>query len=275
MRTLLIVTTFFIAAFAHAEMASDTINIDNNTISFTGTYSHTKTEISEGETSHWSISETFNLPIFDLGGHKRRQRDNDIEGHLCGFHVGFNRAIEPSDDNFDNSFVSSIELGFLCIGSHFGLTPNSCISVGCGLNWRNYKLTDDYMMRKQGGYLVVDSVPEGGSLSYSKLRIFSFYFPVVFEIQQLNDKGFHGFIGAQADLRLGRSLRNEYDDYNGTHKEHKKHIRTLPIGCDVIAQVGYRSIAFYGKYSLVSLFENNRGPIDKAFTIGIKWCWDD
>ncbi len=277
MKQTIILTVFFLfwSLISNAEEKKDTTNTTtghsvtvvgnaNDSIGSTITYNNQYDE--------WVISESFNLPLFDISHKKINRKKTGIESHLPGFYLGFNKAIDPVS-GFDNTPIGSVELGFVFIDESLSLNENFGFTMGFGLNWRNFKLTDDVMMRKQGGYIVCEKLPENYSLDYSKLRIFGFTVPAVFEFMQSTD-GFHGYIGAQADIRVARTLRNNYtDDEDTEHKEKRKHVRTLPIGCDVIAELGYKDFGIYGKYCPIRLFESGRGPINQSFTIGLKWNW--
>ncbi len=279
MKPTIILTVIFLlwSLLSNAETVADTtitaaghsVTITDNALGTNGS----GTTIYNNQYDDWTISETFNLPLFEIVSHKRIVRHKSgIESHLAGFHVGFNNAIDPVS-GFDNTPIGSVELGFVFMDESVSFNENFGFTMGFGLNWRNFKLTDDIMMRKQGGYVLCEKLPEGYSLDYSKLRVFSFNVPVVFEFMQTNRR-FHGYVGAQADIRVARTLRNVYTDDEGTeHKEKRKHVRTLPIGCDVIAELGYKDFSIYGKYCPIRLFESGRGPINQSFTIGLKWCW--
>jgi len=288
MRQMIFAMTLLAATTAFAEEANDTTIIYNgHSVTITDeSLNISSTQIKSGtyETQYdeWTISESFNLPLLDIVTGKNKKTTSSetpifnkgFNSQITGFYVGFSKALDSKDDLFDNDMGRSIELGFTFVEECKAVTENIAFTAGFGLNWRNFKITDNNWMLKNGGYLVTSPVPAELELEYSKLRVFGFSLPMVVELQQKHGRGFHGYLGAAADFRLAKRVVNVYRDENDARQKiTKKHVRTLPVGCDIIGQVGYRDIAVYAKYSPVSLFETGRGPIDKAVTVGLKWCW--
>lgn len=236
----------------------------------------------DGESSYqteyeeWTIMESFNLPFINLINSNKdnsseiNKHINKFQSHICGFNVGFTNALNTAE-NFNTNMGRSVELGFIFCEQAIPFSINTGLTFGLGFNWRNYKIDDNCWMRKNGGFVTVEKLPEGYDLKYSKLRVFSINLPMVFELQQKSGNGFYGYVGTQADFRLARRVVNKYSDEDGnSRKNTAKHVRTLPVGCDLIAQIGCKDIAIYGKYSITSLFEDGRGPIGKAITVGAR-----
>ncbi|MCQ2229402.1 MAG: hypothetical protein MJZ13_06610 [Bacteroidales bacterium] len=283
MKKIVLTMAMMVATSVYAEVMPDTtivhnghsVTITDGSLNISSTESRTNTY--ETQYYEWTISESFNLPLLDMmTGKKKKNMANKphFESKITGFYVGFNKAIDSPSDMFDNDMGRSIELGFTFVEESKVISENVAFTAGFGLNWRNFKLTDDNWMHKCGGYVEMSEIPAKWELEYSKLRVFGFSLPMVVELQQKHGRGFHGYVGAAADFRLAKRVVNVYyDDQDVHHKNTRKHVRTLPVGCDVVAQVGYRDLAVYAKYSPVRLFEEGRGPIDKALTVGLKWCW--
>lgn len=284
MKTLAIAIALLTATNAKSEeMADTTIVYNGHTVTITDESLNSETTgdaAYETQYEEWTISETFSLPMMDwITCRKGKAKSEDInkprfDSKITGFYVGFNKAIDARSDNFDNDMGRSIEIGFTFVEAAKALNDNMALTAGFGLNWRNFKLTDDSWMQKRGGYVETSKVPEELDLEYSKLRVFGFNIPVVYEVQQKGGNGFHGYVGAAGDIRLAKRVVNIYHDENDKRQcVTKKGVRTLPVGCDIIAQVGYKNFAVYGKFSPIRLFEDGRGPIDQAMTVGLKWCW--
>lgn len=280
---------------ASAEVAQDTTVVANDTLkvnadkpvqkntkSFSINIEHGKTvqttsengttietELSDG----WSITESFSIPFLGSANKEARKKKTNcyFESHLGGFYVGFSNVINPNSDFYDGNMARSVELGFVPIECEQALNSNLGICWGLGFNWRNFKIDDNYWMQKVDGRVAVEKIPDGYELKYSNLRVFSLQTPVMLELHPLNNR-FHMMVGVVGDFRVGRRLVNKYfDERDVYHKETKKHVRTLPVGCDIMAQIGHKDLAFYGKFSPVSIFENSsRGPINQAFTVGVK-----
>ena len=273
-------------ALAFAEQKSDTTIVYNgHTITITDESLNDSTTATgnttyETDYDEWTISETFSFPIFSLtknsqnaSGSASKNAKPKFRSRISGFHVGFTKALNTPDD-FDNNMGRSVELGFNCISHNHAFNKHFAISTALGFNWRNYKIDDNKWMQKNGGYISISNLPEGAQLDYSKLRVFGFNIPFVIEYAQKKNGGFHAYLGPQADIRVARRLVNIYTDADGNHhKNTKKHVRTLPFGCDLVGQLGYGKIALYGKYSFTRLFEDGRGPVNKAVTVGVKWIF--
>lgn len=233
-----------------------------------------ETEYSDG----WSITESFNFPfangLLKRDSKKKSSRNRYFNGSLGGFYVGFTNVINVNDAKYDGNMARSVELGFVSLTGEHAFRDNLGLNFGLGFNWRNYKIDDNYWMQKREGYVTVEHMPEGYELKYSNLRVFSLQTPVTLEYHPFSSK-FHLMLGVVGDFRVGRRIVNRYyDDLDRAHKNTVKHVRTLPVGCDLMAQIGHEDLAFYVKYSPVSLFENSsRGPIDKALTVGVKLVW--
>lgn len=279
MKKIIIAIALLAASSVKAEESRDTTIVYNgHTVTITDDSLNSE---ASGESTYqtdyeeWTIKETFNLPLLNLvssksNEHWKAMKHEKFVSHICGFNVGFSNALN-TDNNFNTNMGRSVELGFIFCEQSVPFSHIAGMTMGLGLNWRNYKIDDNYWMRKNGGYVTVERLPEEFDLKYSKLRIFSINLPMVFELQQKGGDGFYGYVGAQGDFRLAKRIVNKYNDENGnSRKNTAKHVRTLPVGCDLIAQVGYKDLAIYGKYSVTKLFEKGRGPIDNAITVGAK-----
>lgn len=267
MKTIIMTLALMLSIAAYGETSKDT------------------TTVSECETL--TRSKSFNLPFFNISIRSSHKQGKDTEfivttdekkfdAHLSGFHVGFTHDINSHQSNFDNNMARSVELGFVFAETtnELAINKNVGFSLGLGVNWRNHKLSDRQWLIKDGDNTLTMPVAEGYTIDYSTIRIFSINMPFVFAVQKPELHGLHAYVGPQADFRLGRRIKTKYTDPNGKQDTRtKKHLRTIPVGCDVVASVGFEDIALYAKFSPTPLFKKEYGPVNQAVTVGFKWVW--
>lgn len=77
----------------------------------------------------------------------------------------------------------SLELGILnALGIRRELSSKAGISLGIGFDWRNYRSTKGLLYVPDGGSIRVSHFPAGTDYRFSRLKVFSVQFPLLFSV---------------------------------------------------------------------------------------------
>ena len=108
------------------------------------------------------------------------QSTYELTAHFC---IGFVNAPgmpKAGDLNMGNS----AELWFFFDNEWRPWRNNHVFSFGIGLDWRNYRMEDNYCFRKDAeGMNVLERLPEGASPNFSRIKVFSLNFPIRYQYQ--------------------------------------------------------------------------------------------
>ncbi|MGE5383884.1 MAG: GIN domain-containing protein [Omnitrophica WOR_2 bacterium] len=222
------------------------------------------------------------LEIDDEGNVKfKKHHKEKFDGHWGGFDIGVNGLLNSDNtlsspsgyDYMDLKMEKSINIGINIFEQNFNLITNKFgVTTGMGLEWNNYRLQDHarvFLDDKLSGYLY-----EGSDTNFVKSKFVTSYLtlPLMLEYQTNSHSkinSFHIGFGVLSGLRIGTHTKLVHE--NGDRKIDKDHGSTAmsPFKLDLMARIGWGKINLYGKYSLVKLFKNDRGPELFPFSVGI------
>jgi len=223
------------------------------------------------------------LEIDDEGNVKlKRHKKEKYDGHWGGVDLGINGLLDADNtlntpEGFEfmdlkmeksiNFALNIFEQNFNLIDENFGLT------TGLGLEWNNYRFRNNAVITDLDetfdGFL-----DEGSDLSYIKSKLVTTYLtlPVMFEIQTNSyskTNSFHLGVGVLSGLRIGTHTKLVYENGDKKTDKNRGSSAMSPFKMDLMARIGWGKINIYGKYSLVELFKDNRGPELYPFSVGI------
>ncbi len=171
---------------------------------------------------------------------------NSISAHIG---IGFT-APTKADTRTDFSTFKSWEIFFTPIqfDHHFDRRERNTVSLGFGLDWKNYRMTGDTRFTKApDGNVVVEKYPLQVSPDFSRIKVFSLTANLGFE-HSFNDDFWIGF-GPVVNFNVYGSVLTEYTMYGDEMRKLEKNIRQRPITVDWMLRLGIFSIPFYVKYS--------------------------
>ena len=171
---------------------------------------------------------------------------NSISAHIG---IGFT-APTKADTRTDFSTFKSWEIFFTPIqfDHHFDRRERNTVSLGFGLDWKNYRMTGDTRFTKApDGNVVIEKYPLQVSPDFSRIKVFSITANLGFE-HSFNDDFWIGF-GPVVNFNVYGSVLTEYTMYGDEMRKLEKNIRQRPITVDWMLRLGIFSIPLYVKYS--------------------------
>lgn len=149
-------------------------------------------------------------------------------------------------------------------------TRNTSLSLGFGVDWRNYRMKGNTRFIKQDGQIQLGSYPQGADIDFSRLKVFS----ITLELM-LNQRLFgnvHLGAGGVVNFNTHGSLKTRYTIGSGKDKEGFKettnNIHQKAVTFDLKGQLSIRPIAFYVKYSPMNVLDTEYGPKFRSISAG-------
>jgi hypothetical protein len=177
---------------------------------------------------------------------KKNGPSNDLSAHLG---IGFT-APTKADKQTDFSTFKSWEIFFTPIqwDHHFDARERNTVSLGLGLDWKNYRMTGDTRFTKgYDGDVVIEEYPLQVSPKFSRIKVFSL--TAHFEYTHSFDKDFWIGFGPVVNFNTYASVLTKYKMYGDEVKKLEKNIRQRPITIDWMLRVGIFGVPLYMKYS--------------------------
>ena len=198
---------------------------------------------------HWEL-------IPSLPGGRSRKTDDDgtnrfghrnvITSHLG---IGFT-APTKADSRLDFSTFKSWEFFANIIQWDHAMDRRwrDMFSFGLGIDWRNYRITDDMLFTKGAdGNVTVDRYPLEFEPKFSRIKVFSLTATLRYE----HDFGY-GFaigFGPVVNFNTYASIKTRYKFLGEKQKRIEKNIRQRPITIDWMLNMRIADFPFYVKYS--------------------------
>lgn len=149
---------------------------------------------------------------------------------------------------------------------------NINLGTGLGMSWYHYNFRNSYSLTPNVEYATATY----DSLRYSKNRLGITYLnvPLFLEFNTNNkDAGnsFHIAGGMEFGYNVfNNQLKQKYElDGHKYKRKEKDDFNVNPFRYDIIGRIGYGDFTIFGKYSLSTLFEKDKGPVVYPFTAGI------
>ena len=175
-----------------------------------------------------------------------RTYDNAISAH---FGIGFT-APTKADARTDFSTFKSWEI-FATIAQwdhYFERRHRNSVSLGFGIDWKNYRMTGDTrFVKAPDGNVVLEKYPLQVSPDFSRIKVFSLTANLGFT--HSFDKDFWIGFGPVVNFNVYGSILTEYSMYGDDIKRKEKDIRQRPITIDWMLRLGIMGVPFYLKYS--------------------------
>ena len=171
---------------------------------------------------------------------------NTISAH---FGIGFT-APTKADARTDFSTFKSWEI-FATIAQwdhYFERRHRNSVSLGVGIDWKNYRMTGDTrFVKAPDGNVALENYPLQVSPDFSRIKVFSLTANLGFT--HSFDKDFWIGFGPVVNFNVYGSILTEYSLYGDDIKRLERHIRQRPITIDWMLRLGIMGVPFYLKYS--------------------------
>lgn len=175
-----------------------------------------------------------------------RTYDNAISAH---FGIGFT-APTKADARTDFSTFKSWEI-FATIAQwdhYFEHRHRNSVSLGFGIDWKNYRMTGDTrFVKAPDGNVALENYPLQVSPDFSRIKVFSLTANLGFT--HSFDKDFWIGFGPVVNFNVYGSILTEYSMYGDDIKRKEKDIRQRPITIDWMLRLGIMGVPLYLKYS--------------------------
>lgn len=229
-----------------------------------------------------------------------RTKPRRFNGHWGGVELGINGFVTPdfnTDWASEYDFLNlryeksvAVNLNLYEQNIAFNKKGNFGMLTGLGFAWNNYRFSNSTFLSPDSNY-VKGFYMEDVSVRKSKLTAMYLTIPVIFEIQSNNprrSKRLYFGAGVIGGLRLsthtkvyfdeadkeyylrdpktGNLLDPTYHTYRTPNSNSRNIVKNFnsfnlrPFKLDATVRVGYGIVNLFASYSLLTMFEKNRGP---------------
>lgn len=157
-------------------------------------------------------------------------------------------------------------LNVIAFERHF--TPSSRLSIGIGIDWRNYRLDENLRFFQAGdGAISISTYGEEVSKPLSRIKTFSWLVPAIYRQRLYRDLWLNA--GAILCINSHASLLTKYSNAQGKHEQSSDNIRQNVVTCDFIASLNYSWLGFYVKYSPCHVLKASTGLEFRSLSAGL------
>ena len=180
-----------------------------------------------------------------------------------GFVIGWDNA-----SGIDVNMGRSIDIGWLnVIGAKFKTRHGQRITMGVGIDWRNFRLSNDVRFHKDGENLSIVPYPDGAESRRSRLKVFSLTVPVLLRQRLFSTVDI--FAGPVVNFNLHASMETAYTLNGEKVKDTSSKIHPVPVTVDIMGGVKWKFIGAYVRYSPCHVLQERYAPAFNPFTAGI------
>lgn len=193
-----------------------------------------------------------NLPKMPIG-----KEDNSMLDLTAHVGLGFILPQKVSS-GMDYSFGQSGEIFFtpLVFDLYMNKTKGDLISIGLGLDWRDYRMKNDVrFMKGQDGKVALGSYPQGAAPKFSRILVFGFSLPLIYQHQFSKHWGFG--IGPVFNWHSYATIKTKYKMDGGTHEFLEKKINHQKFTIDAMLMFGNPILDLYMKYCPMDVLKDS------------------
>ena len=172
--------------------------------------------------------------------------ENAISAHLG---IGFT-APTKADARTDFSTFKSWEIFATIVqwDHYFERRHRNSVSLGFGIDWKNYRMTGDTrFVKAPDGNVALENYPLQVSPDFSRIKVFSLTASMGFT-HEFDEDFWIGF-GPVVNFNVYGSMLTEYSMFGDDIERLERHIRQRPITIDWMLRVGIMGVPLYLKYS--------------------------
>lgn len=211
----------------------------------------------------------FTIPF----SNKKKKAEQDHVHPRCdvtmrGFGVGFVDALEaPEGMNVDMGASYELMAPSIFEWAWYPGHSSFNLSIGVGLNWKNYRMTDRNRFIPEGNDIIIGAYPEGAAIEFSRLKVFSWMVPMLMSYE-LND-WLEVRLGPVVNINTHASLKTRYSlEGKGKKETHDlQHYNRLTV--DLMGAVCIKGLGFYVKYSPCDVLDVDYAPSFKGISSGL------
>lgn len=226
--------------------------------------------------SNYVSTETYNKSLWDLMpfGKKKdcEKRGNMQFALIASFSVGFTTAVGATDG-------VNIPVGpsweFMWDIAQIQVRPwkerNHYFYTGFGLDWRNYRMTDQNRFVEQpDGRIVTTPYPQGSNPDFSRIKVLSLTVPFTYGFFPFKQGLFRGFeIGPVLNFNVYSSIKTRYSIDGEKQKDITKGLHRNPVTVDFMVKLQMKYFNIYAKYSPCNVLDTAYGPKFRSVSFGV------
>lgn len=226
--------------------------------------------------SNYVSTETYNKSLWDLMpfGKKKdcEKRGNMQFALIASFSVGFTTAVGAADG-------VNIPVGpsweFMWDIAQIQVRPwkerNHYFYTRFGLDWRNYRMTDQNRFVEQpDGRIVTTPYPQGSNPDFSRIKVLSLTVPFTYGFFPFKQGLFRGFeIGPVLNFNVYSSIKTRYSIDGEKQKDITKGLHRNPVTVDLMVKLQMKYFNIYAKYSPCNVLETAYGPKFRSVSFGV------
>ena len=226
--------------------------------------------------SNYVNTETYNKSLWDLMpfGKKKdcEKRGNMQFALIASFSVGFTTAVGAADG-------VNIPVGpsweFMWDIAQIQVRPwkerNHYFYTGFGLDWRNYRMTDQNRFVEQpDGRIVTTPYPQGSNPDFSRIKVLSLTVPFTYGFFPFKKGLFRGFeIGPVLNFNVYSSIKTRYRIDGEKQKDITKGLHRNPVTVDLMVKLQMKYFNIYAKYSPCNVLDTAYGPKFRSVSFGV------
>jgi hypothetical protein len=203
---------------------------------------------------------------FSIGGFGKKRHLNRGTQIISNLFVGFNAPSASAPLSFKP--FESWELWWLIADFNHALWHKGHeVSVGIGVDWRNYRIGDRrQFVKADDGTVSVEPLPEGSDPQFSRVKVFSLTFPVRYHYYK---KGWGFSVGPVFNLNTHATIKTRYKLNGEKQKATYKHIHQSPFTIDLMGTFVTPLMKFYAKYSPCNVLDTTYGPKIHSVSFGV------
>ena len=226
--------------------------------------------------SNYVSTETYNKSLWDLMpfGKKKdcEKRGNMQFALIASFSVGFTTAVGAADG-------VNIPVGpsweFMWDIAQIQVRPwkerNHYFYTRFGLDWRNYRMTDQNRFVEQpDGRIVTTPYPQGSNPDFSRIKVLSLTVPFTYGFFPFKQGLFRGFeIGPVLNFNVYSSIKTRYRIDGEKQKDITKGLHRNPVTVDLMVKLQMKYFNIYAKYSPCNVLDTAYGPKFRSVSFGV------
>ncbi len=211
----------------------------------------------------------FNIPFRNSKSDKKKYKDCITMG---GFGFGMVNAMNAPDGMNVNMGASyELVIDHLIGMKFYPWQTGTAFSIGFGMTWRNYRMKGKTRFLKEDGNLILSEYPEGADIKFSRIKVFSLTVPLM--VNQNLSRNIELSVGPVVNFNTHASLKTVYKMDGKTEKATDNNIHQNPVTIDLMANIQFKEIGLYFKYSPTNVLNTEFGPKFTSMSAGLTFFY--
>ena len=213
--------------------------------------------------------------------HKKKKSKKKFDSRWVGIDIGLNNFLSTDNEvgfpteyqNMDLNTSKSWGVGLNFLEFEIPVHPSYIAFVtGMGVEWSNYNFSNDItLLKDENGAIYAGNEDINPEFYKNTLNTIYLNIPLLLEIHlPVKSKYINISGGVVGGIKIASKTKQYYKS-EGEKKKTKNRgdYQISPFRYGLTARIGYKDVQLFANYSLVTLFEKDKGPEVYPFTLGI------